>query len=149
MGGNPVPTTAKQMLVAGSDVYAVAPDTTVLDALRMMSEKDVGAVVVLSAGRLVGIFTERDYARKVVLLGKASKDMRVSEIMTTDVVTIDPTWTTDRCMALMDERRIRHLPIVEDGKVVGVVSIRAVVSAIVAEQKYTITHLEKYIASGS
>jgi CBS domain-containing protein len=144
-----VPTTARQMLVAGSEVYAVAPDTTVLNALRLMADKDVGAVVVLSQGQLVGIFTERDYARKVVLEGKASKDLPVAQIMSTDVVTIDPSWTTDRCMALMDERRIRHLPVVEGGKVVGVVSIRAVVSAIVAEQRYTIHHLEKYITSGA
>jgi len=144
-----VATTARQMLVAGSEVFAVAPDTTVYEALRMMATKDVGAVVVLSAGQLVGIFTERDYARKVVLVGKASKDLPVSEIMSTDVVTIDPSWTTDRCMALMDERRIRHLPVVDGGKVIGVVSIRAVVSAIVAEQRYTIHHLEKYITSGS
>jgi len=144
-----VATTAKQMLVAGSEVHAVAPDTTVLDALRLMASKDVGAVVVLSKGQLVGIFTERDYARKVVLEGKASKDLAVTEIMSTDVVTIDPSWTTDRCMALMDERRIRHLPVVDGGKVVGVVSIRGVVSAIVAEQRYTIHHLEKYISSGA
>lgn len=142
-------TTARQMLVAGSEVFAVAPDTTVFEALRLMATKDLGAVVVLSAGQLVGIFTERDYARKVVLLGKASKDLPVREIMSTDVVTIDPSWTTDRCMALMDERRIRHLPVVDGGKVIGVVSIRAVVSAIVAEQRYTIHHLEKYITSGS
>jgi CBS domain-containing protein len=137
------------MLVAGSEVFAVAPDTTVLDALRLMANKDVGAVVVLSKGQLVGIFTERDYARKVVLEGKASRDLPVAEIMSTDVVTIDPSWTTDRCMALMDERRIRHLPVVDGGKVLGVVSIRAVVSAIVAEQRYTIHHLEKYISSGA
>ena len=142
-------TTAKQMLVTGSDVFAVTPDTTVFDALRLMADKDVGAVVVLSNGQLVGIFTERDYARKVVLVGKASKDLSVAEIMSTDVVTIDPNWTTDRCMALMDERRIRHLPVIDGGKVVGLVSIRAVVSAIVAEQKYTIQHLERYITSGS
>jgi len=144
-----VATTAKQMLVTGSDVFAVTPDTTVFDALRLMADKDVGAVVVLSNGQLVGIFTERDYARKVVLVGKASKDLSVAEIMSTDVVTIDPNWTTDRCMALMDERRIRHLPVIDGGKVVGLVSIRAVVSAIVAEQKYTIQHLERYITSGS
>ena len=142
-------TTAKQMLVTGSDVFAVTPDTTVFDALRLMADKDVGAVVVLSNGQLVGIFTERDYARKVVLVGKASRDLPVTEIMSTDVVTIDPSWTTDRCMALMDERRIRHLPVIDGGKVVGLVSIRAVVSAIVAEQKYTIQHLERYITSGS
>ncbi|MEI6670134.1 MAG: CBS domain-containing protein [Acidobacteriota bacterium] len=142
-------TTAKQMLVAGSEVFSVAPETTVFDALRLMAEKDIGAVVVVSKGALAGIFTERDYARKVVLVGRASKDLRVSEIMSTDVVTIDPSWTTDRCMALMDERRIRHLPVLEDGRVLGVVSIRAVVSAIVAEQRYTIHHLEKYIASGA
>ncbi|MCX6545296.1 MAG: CBS domain-containing protein [Acidobacteria bacterium] len=137
------------MLVSGSEVFTVSPDTTVLDALRLMADKDVGAVVVLSNSRLVGIFTERDYARKVVLVGKASRNLPVSEIMSTDVVTIDPSWTTDRCMALMDERRIRHLPVVDGGKVVGVVSIRGVVSAIVAEQRYTIQHLEKYISSGA
>jgi CBS domain-containing protein len=144
-----VATTAKQMLVAGSEVHAVTPNTTVFDALRLMADKDVGALVVLSMGQLVGIFTERDYARKVVLEGKTSKDLPVTEIMSTDVVTIDPSWTTDRCMALMDERRIRHLPVVDAGQVVGVISIRAVVSAIVAEQRYTIHHLEKYISSGA
>jgi CBS domain-containing protein len=137
------------MLTVGKEVFSVTPETTVFDALKLMADKDVGAVVVLTGGSLVGIFTERDYARKVVLLGKTSKDMAVREIMTTQVVTIDPSWSIERCMALMDERRIRHLPVVEGSKVVGLVSIRAIVGAIVAEQKYTITHLEKYIASGS
>ena len=137
------------MLTAGKDVFSVTPEATVFDALKLMADKDVGAVVVLSGGSLAGIFTERDYARKVVLLGKTSKDMAVREIMTTQVVTIDPSWSVERCMALMDERRIRHLPVVEAGKVVGIVSIRAIVGAVVAEQKYTITHLENYISSGS
>lgn len=142
-------TTVRQMLTPGTEVFSVAPETTVFDALKLMADKDVGAVVVLANGALAGIFTERDYARKVVLLGKTSKDMAVREIMTTQVVTIDPSWSIERCMALMDERRIRHLPVLEGGKVVGLVSIRAIVGAIVAEQKYTITHLENYIASGS
>ena len=137
------------MLTAGAEVFSVSPDTTVFDALRLMADKDVGAVVVLTSGSLVGIFTERDYARKVALVGKTSKDLAVRDVMSTQVVTIDPSWTVERCMALMDERRIRHLPVIEGSKVVGLISIRAVVGAVVAEQKYTITHLEKYIASGS
>ena len=142
-------TTVRQMLTAGAEVFAVSPETTVLDALRLMANKDIGAVVVLSKGTLVGIFTERDYARKVVLVGKSSKDLLVREIMSTEVIAIDPGWTVDGCMALMDEKRIRHLPVVDNGVVLGVVSIRAVVSAIVAEQKYEIHHLVKYITSGS
>jgi len=144
-----VATTVRELLAKNAEVYWVSPDATVLEALRIMANKDVGAIVVLSGNVLVGIFTERDYARKVVLLGKSSKDMPVREIMSGQVITIDPTWTIERCMALMDERRIRHLPVIDDGKIVGLVSIRAIVSAIVAEQKYTIHHLEKYISSGS
>jgi len=137
------------MLRAGGDVYSVTPETTVFDALKLMADRDVGAVVVLSGRELAGIFTERDYARKVILLGKTSRELAVRDVMSPHVITIDPCWTVERCMVLMDERHIRHLPVVEGDKVVGIVSIRAVVGAVVAEQKYTITHLENYISSGS
>jgi len=141
--------TVRQMLAGSPDVHAVAPTATVLEALQLMADKDIGAVLVLSDGALAGIFTERDYARKVALMGRSSKDLPVRDVMSARLVTIDPTWTADRCLALMDERRIRHLPVLEGGRVVGVVSMRAVVTAIVAEQQFTIDSLEKYITAGS
>jgi CBS domain-containing protein len=141
-------TTVRQMLEGKRDVYCVAPEDTVYDALRLMADKNIGAVLVLSAETLKGILSERDYARKVILVGKTSKDTRVSEIMTTDVVCVAPTWTADQCMALMTERRIRHLPIVENKRLIGVISIGDVVRAVVDEQQFTIDSLERYILSG-
>ena len=142
-------TTVRQMLAGKPDAHAVAPTATVLEALQLMADKDIGAVLVIADGVLVGIFTERDYARKVALQGRSSKELLVRDVMSAQVVTIDPAWTADRCLALMDERRIRHLPVVEGGRAIGVVSMRAVVRAIVAEQQYTIDSLEKYISTGS
>jgi CBS domain-containing protein len=136
------------MLSGRTAVYAVKPDDTIFEALRLMADRNVGAVLVLADGELRGILSERDYARKVILLGKTSKDTPVSEIMTTNVVCVEPGWTADQCMALMTDKRVRHLPVVESGAVVGVVSIGDVVRAVVDEQQFTIRSLEGYILSG-
>ncbi len=141
-------TTIRQILRGKHDVYQIAPEATVLEALRLMADKNIGALLVLSEGRLVGIFSERDYARKMVLHGKSSKDTPVSEIMTPKVVTIDPDRTAGECMALMTEKRFRHLPVMENGQLLGVISIGDVVRAVVEEQQFTIKQLESYIASG-
>lgn len=141
-------TTVRQMLRGKSGVHTVSPDDTVFHALRLMAERNIGAVVVLTGGQLDGILSERDYARKVVLLGKASKETPVREIMTTEVVTIDPGWTAEQCMALMNGRRVRHLPVLEDDRLVGIVSIGDVVRAVVDEQQFAIASLESYIANG-
>jgi len=141
-------TTVRQILRGKSAVHTVNPDDTVLDALRLMAECNIGAVVVLTEGRLEGILSERDYARKVVLLGKASRETPVREIMTTEVVTIDPGWSAEQCMALMNQRRVRHLPVLEDDQLVGIVSIGDIVRTVVDEQQFAIASLESYIANG-
>ena len=139
-------TTISQILqVKGSNVWSVSPDTTVYDALNLMAEKNLGAVVVLKGETLVGIFSERDYARKVILKGKASKETVVEEIMSSDVVTLRPEQSIEECMALMTNKRIRHLPVLEGSKLIGVISIGDVVKAIISEQEYTIKQLENYI----
>ena len=140
--------TVRQLLQAkGSAVYSVSPEARVFEALKLMAEKEVGALVVLEHGNLAGILSERDYARKVILHGKSSHDIPVREIMTEDVVTVQPGQTVDQCMALMTSRRIRHLPVVEDGKLAGVVSIGDLVKEVIAEQEQTIRQLETYIHS--
>ena len=141
-------TTVRQMLARGGAVHAVSPATTVLDALRIMADRNIGAVLVMDGDSLAGIFTERDYARKVVLLGKNSKETPVGEVMTGRLVTIDPTWTAGQCMALMDEQHIRHLPVLEEGTVAGVISIRDANRAVVEEQQFAIRQLENYISQG-
>jgi len=143
-----VVTTVRQMLARGGAVHTVTPATTVYDALRLMADRNIGAVIVMDGDALAGIFTERDYARKVVLKGKNSKDTPVGEVMTGRLVTIDPTWTAGQCMALMDEQHIRHLPVLEEGKVAGVISIRDANRAVVAEQQFAIRQLENYISQG-
>jgi len=141
-------TIVRQMLARKSGVYALGPDATILDALRLMADKNIGAVLILSGDEIAGIVSERDYARKVVLLGKTSKDTPLSEIMTSNVICVEPGSTADECMALMTEKRIRHLPVVEQGKVVGVISIGDVVRAVVDAHQFTIRSLEQYILSG-
>lgn len=127
-------------------VLSVSPDSSVFDALQLMADKEVGALVVLAGGRLAGIFSERDYARKVVLMGKASRDTRVSEIMTDKVQCVRPSDTIDTCMQLMTGKRIRHLPVMGDGdRVMGVISIGDVVKETIEEQKQIIEQLESYI----
>lgn len=130
----------------GRDVLSISPDASVLDAIRLMSEKGIGALVVLDEGALAGIVTERDYARKVILKGRASDSTRVSEIMTKDVVTTSSSHTVEQCMNTVTERRIRHLPVVDDGHVTGMISIGDLVKAIIADQQQAIEQLEHYIS---
>ena len=140
-------TTVRQMLSGKADVYAVTPEDSVYDALTLIAARNIGAVLVVSGTELRGVLSERDYARRVVLHGKMSKETLVGEIMTTNVIGVEPGWTADQCMALMTEKHIRHLPVLENGRLVGVVSIGDVVRAVVDEQKFTISSLERYIAT--
>jgi CBS domain-containing protein len=140
-------TTAHDILrFKGQTVHSVRPDETVLAALGVMAEHDIGAVLVVEGDELLGIITERDYARKVALVGRASRDSPVRAIMTTEVVCVPPARTVEECMGLMTERRCRHLPVVENGHVVGVVSIGDLVKATIDEQESTINQLKNYIA---
>jgi CBS domain-containing protein len=129
----------------GSEVYAISPKATVYDAIAMMAEKGVGALLVMEGEQLAGIVSERDYTRKVILKGRSSREALVEEIMTRDVVTASPEITVAEGMRLMTDHRIRHLPLVSGGKVAGVVSIGDLVKAIISEQEETITHLTNYI----
>lgn len=131
--------------IKGHDVYSIASDTSVFDAIKLMSDKKVGALLVLEAGKLVGIIPERDYARKVILKGKSSKDTPVREIMTSPVIYTDPDQPIERCMALMTEKRIRHLPVLKGDQLIGVVSIGDLVKAIITEQETWIRDLENYV----
>ena len=138
----------RQLLEAKApEIFAIGPDAPVIDAIRLMADKRIGAVLVMDGGRLAGILSERDYARKVVLQGRSSSDTAVREIMTAQVVTVRPEDTADRCMQLVTDRRIRHLPVVADGHVVGVVSIGDLVKETISEQAFLIQQLEQYIAS--
>ena len=128
-------------------VASVVPETSVLDALKVMAEKEIGAVLVIDGDELAGIFSERDYARKVVLQGKASKDTPVREIMTEKVVCVRPEQTIEDCMGLMTDKRIRHLPVLQGRKVIGVVSIGDVVKEMLVEKEFVIKQLESYIHS--
>ena len=139
--------TVRDLLRGKSGVYSVGPGDTVYDALLLMADKNIGALIVQSAGRIEGIFSERDYARKVILLGKTSKQTLVREIMTPHVVCVQPSWTVDQCMALMTEKRIRHLPVMDEERLVGVISIGDVVRGLVDEQQFTINSLQRYITS--
>jgi CBS domain-containing protein len=141
-------TTVRQMLRGKPGVYSVQPEATMFDALKLMADQNIGAVLVMAAGHLEGIVSERDYARKVILLGKTSKETPVREIMTTNVICVEPGWTADQCMALMTDKRIRHLPVLDHGELMGVISIGDVVRAVVEEQQFTIASLERYICSG-
>jgi CBS domain-containing protein len=129
----------------GSQVWSVRQDQSVFDALKVMAEKNIGALVVLTGERCDGIISERDYARKVILKGKSSKKLPVSEIMTSDPICIDPDRTVRDCMALMTERRIRHLPVIKEGHLIGLVSIGDVVKDIIEDQSETINLLEGFI----
>lgn len=130
----------------GSDVWSVRPEDTVFDAVKMMAEKGVGALLVMEDDRLVGIISERDYARKIILEGKASRDTPVTDIMTRRVLCVSPDRSVDECMALMSDKHARHLPVVEDKKVVGVLSIGDLVKATIDEQKILIDQLKQYIS---
>jgi CBS domain-containing protein len=130
----------------GGGIWSVAPDATVYDALAIMSERGVGALLVMQEEKLVGIFSERDYARKVILQGHSSRDTRVREIMTGAPITVTPEHTVEECMRLMTHHRVRHLPVLNGERVVGVISIGDLVNAIISEQAETIGHLHAYIA---
>ncbi len=138
--------TAAQILEGkGHEVWSVPPDAFVYDALKLMAEKNVGALLVLEGDELKGIFSERDYARKVILAGKSSREITVKEIMSPEVFTIRPQQSVDECMALMTAKRIRHLPVVEGEQILGVISIGDAVKAIISEREFTIEQLESYI----
>ena len=129
----------------GTDIWSIAPDKTVYDALSMMADRGIGAVLVVEGARLVGILSERDYARQVILKGKASKDTPVREIMTTKLIHVTPEHTIDDCMAIMTDSRIRHLPVLSAEKLVGILSIGDVVKAVISEKQSHIEQLEDYI----
>ncbi|HYK91955.1 MAG TPA: CBS domain-containing protein [Acidobacteriota bacterium] len=129
----------------GQATWRATPNSTVYEALRQMAEKNVGALLVMEGDRVVGIFSERDYARKVMLKGKFSAETFVREVMTENLITIAPHQSIEECMELMTNKHIRHLPVMEDGKLIGVISIGDVVKSIIEDQKATITHLEGYI----
>ena len=141
--------TAKQLLEdKGQQVWSVHSDATVFDALRLMAEKDIGALLVMDEGSVVGLISERDYARKVILQGRSSRHTLVADIMSTSVLHALPQQTVNDCMALMTDKKVRHLPVLDDGRVIGILSIGDLVKAIITEQEFVIEQLEHYI-SGS
>lgn len=141
--------TVKDILrIKGPDVWSTTSDATVYDALKAMAEKNVGALVVMDADAVVGIVSERDYARKVILHGRSSREIQVREIMSTEVYYVRPEQNIQECMALMTEKRVRHLPALEHDQLVGIISIGDVVKAVIADHESTIKHLENYITGG-
>lgn len=129
----------------GGEIHSISPHASVLEGVKLLAEKSIGAILVTEGDKLVGIFSERDYARKVVLQGKSSKETPIRHIMTTNVLWVSPRQTNEECMALMTAKRIRHLPVLEDGKIVGILSIGDLVKDIISEQQFTIQQLENYI----
>lgn len=129
----------------GGTIFSVAPTDPVLTAIRTMAERHVGALLVMQEGRLAGIISERDYARKVILLGRSSADTPVEQIMSSPVITVTPSQTVQECMKIMTEQRVRHLPVTEAGKVIGMISIGDLVKAVIEEQQQQIEQLESYI----
>ncbi len=137
----------KQLLKGkGHDVWSIGPEDSAFDAIEMMADKEVGALVVTDGDSLVGVFSERDYARKVALQGRSSRDTKIKEIMTTRVAYARPEQTVEECMALMTDKRIRHLPVMDGDKLLGVISIGDLVKAIIEEQQHVIEQLEQYIS---
>ncbi len=140
--------TVRQLLEAKApEIFAIGPDAPVIEAIRLMAEKRIGAVLVLEGGHLVGILSERDYARKIVLQGRSSADTPVRTIMTSQVLTVALTDTAEHCMQLVTDRRIRHLPVLHNGEVLGVVSIGDLVKAVIEDQQIELDQLQRYIAS--
>ncbi|MGQ0711159.1 MAG: CBS domain-containing protein [Rhodoferax sp.] len=131
----------------GTTVYSIAPQTTVFEALRSLADYNVGALMVMDEGKLVGVFSERDYTRKIALAGRSSRDTVVREIMTANVITVSPQMRTKDCLALMSQKRIRHLPVVDGDQVLGMISIRDIMNDIIADHELTISFLQHYIAS--
>lgn len=140
--------TVQQILnVKPLQVFSVTEGSSVLEALHLMMEKNISALLIVEEQKLMGIFTERDYARKIILHGKSSADTPVKEVMTADPITVKPTDSIDMCMEIMTEKHIRHLPVANEGQLLGMVSIGDVVKFIIADQKQTISQLESYISS--
>ena len=137
---------AEILQTKGSKVFSITSDITVYEALKAMGEKNIGALLVIEGQQLMGIISERDYARKIILKGKSSHDTLVKEIMTENVISISPEDSIEKCMELMSERHIRHLPVIKDGIVTGIISITDVVTSIIASQKETISYLHNYIS---
>jgi len=144
--GDHMQTVRDILQVKGHTAWSIGPTATVYEALQLMADKDVGALLVLEDGRLAGVFSERDYARKIILKGKSSRETTVREIMTERVITVQSEQTVAECMALMTNHRIRHLPVLEAGQVSGVISIGDVVKALLTEQEFTIEQLQNYIS---
>ena len=140
-------TTASDILKANPDqtVYTITPSASVFDALKLMADKSIGSLVVMEGGNIVGMITERDYARKIILMARSSKDTPVRDIMTSSVMYVRPSHTSEECMMLMTENRLRHLPVMDDGKMIGIISIGDLVKGIISEQKFIIQQLEHYI----
>ena len=132
----------------GYAVWSISPNATVYEAIELLAEKDIGAVLVMDGNKLLGILSERDYARRLILKGRMSQDTEVNVIMTSDVHTLGPDNTLEDCMALMTQKHVRHIPIMEDDKVLGVISIGDAVNATIANQEFLIEQLEKYIQQG-
>jgi CBS domain-containing protein len=139
-------TVAELLRVKPSRVISVRPEQTVLEAIKILAQENIGAAIVMSGDRIAGIISERDYTRKVVLKGRSSDTTRVEEIMTPNVIVVSPRTKTRECMQLMTEKNFRHLPVVEEGRCIGMVSIRDIVSDIIADQDFTIEQLEHYIS---
>ncbi|NKQ37750.1 MAG: CBS domain-containing protein [Chloroflexi bacterium] len=144
-------TTVNQLLqIKGNDVWSVTPSTTTFEAVKLMADMNIGSLLVIENGDIVGIFSERDYARKVALLNRSSKTTPVGEIMSSPVVSVRPDQNLQKCMALMTDKRIRHLPVIdEDGELMGIISIGDVVKAVISEQEVIINHLQDYISGVS
>ena len=138
-------TVAQLLKLTPAGIVAIAPDAMVLEAIKLLAEKNLGAVLVMDGPRLVGLFSERDYARKVDLKGKSSANTPVSEAMTREVVSVTPAHTNEDCMALMTDKRVRHLPVVANDQVVGILSIGDLVKDVISEQQFIISQLENYI----
>jgi CBS domain-containing protein len=135
------------LALKGQSVWSVAPDSSVYDAMKLMAEKGIGALMVILDGEVLGVISERDYARKVILQGRASRTTQVREIMSTQVLYAHPEQNIEQCMVLMTEKRVRHLPVWDEGRLLGVISIGDLVKSIITDQKFMIEQLEKYISS--
>jgi CBS domain-containing protein len=144
-GGNPMKRIQTLLKKKGYDVWSIAPDASVYDAIHLMAEKAVGALIVMDGPKLVGVISERDYARKIILEGRSSENTKISEIMSSEVITTGPDNRIEECMAIMTERRIRHLPVLDGNEVLGVISLGDLVKYIIAEQQFVIEQMERYI----
>jgi CBS domain-containing protein len=144
-GGNPMKRIQTLLKKKGYDVWSIAPDASVYDAIHLMAEKAVGALIVMDGPKLVGVISERDYARKIILEGRSSETTKISEIMSSEVITTGPDNRIEECMAIMTERRIRHLPVLDGNEVLGIISLGDLVKYIIAEQQFVIEQMERYI----